>query len=52
MELFLATMQTVLSLLRIEFTVLGFTFSLWQVFLFSIIGSAVAGAVSWFFFSD
>lgn len=50
MELFTAAVTSVIDLMRIDFTLFGYTFSLWQVFLFSIIAGAVAGAVGWFFF--
>lgn len=36
--------SSILGLFQIEFTIYGFTFSLWQVFLFDI----VASIVGWF----
>lgn len=41
---FAATMAAVVRVFQVEFTIYGFTFSLWEVFLFSI----VAGLVLWF----
>lgn len=35
--------QKVVELFQIEFTIYGFTFSLWQVFLFDL----AAGIVAW-----
>lgn len=39
-----ALFSAVVELFKIEFTIYGFTFSMWQVFLFNI----AAGIVGWF----
>lgn len=43
MELFGTVLKLTMNLFCMEFTLLGFTFSFWQVFVFSI----VAGIVGW-----
>lgn len=42
----------VLQLFQIEFTLYGFTFSLWEVFIFSVVSSLVAWLLWEVFLSD
>lgn len=42
----------VLQLFQIEFTLYGFTFSLWEVFIFSVVASLVAWLLWEVFLSD
>ena len=44
MEVFQALFSSTLSVFQVEFTLLGFTFSMWDVFLWTF----VAGIVIWF----
>lgn len=51
MEEFQALFSSTISVLDVDFTLMGFTFSMWDVFLWSF----VAGIVIWFaggFFDD
>lgn len=45
-------LTTVYNLFRIEFTLYGFTFSMWQVFLFTIVAGLVGWLISEVFFGD
>lgn len=44
--------EMVLEVFSIEFTIFGFTFSFWQVFLFDIAASIVIWALSEVFLGD
>lgn len=52
MNLLQSVVMAVKELLMVDMTIFGFTFSLWDVFLFDVIGSAVAGSVVWFIWGD
>lgn len=44
--------EKVVELFSIEFTIYGFTFSMWQVFLFDIVVGIVAWIISEVFLGD
>lgn len=44
--------SAVLEAFQIEFTIYGFTFSLWQVFCFDIVAGLVAWGIGKVFFND
>lgn len=44
--------EKVVDLFSIEFTVFGFTFSMWQVYLFDIAAAIVIWAISEVFLGD
>ena len=44
--------EKVVELFSIEFTIYGFTFSLWQVFLFTIVADIVIWVISEVFLGD
>lgn len=51
MEVFQSLFSSTISVMKVEFTLMGFTFSMWDVFLWTF----VAGILIWFiggFFSD
>lgn len=52
MDEFGSMMETVLSLFQMEFTIFGFTFSLWQVFLFDIVAGIIGFLIYHFFLGD
>ncbi len=52
MELFGQLLTMVLDLLLVEFTIFGFTFSFWQVFVFDIVAGIVAWILSEVFLGD
>ncbi len=52
MELFGQLLTMVLDLLQVEFTIFGFTFSFWQVFVFDIVAGIVAWILSEVFLGD
>lgn len=49
---FTSVISATLRLFKIEFTIYGFTFSLWQVFLFSIAVSIVIWILSEVFLGE
>ncbi len=49
MEFFRFMIEKTLELFRMDFTIYGFTFSFWDVFMLVIIGSVVCGFFSHFF---
>lgn len=44
--------SSILDLFQMEFTIYGFTFSLWQVFCFDIVVGIVAWGLGKVFFND
>lgn len=52
MEIFGTIFSAVLDIFRLDFTVFGFTFSFWDVFVFSIVTGVLAYAIGGFFSGD
>lgn len=52
MELIGAVFAQVLDLFQLEFSLFGFTFSMWQVFLWTAIAGIVARILGEVFFGD
>lgn len=49
MEIFQALFSSAISVLKVEFTLLGFTFSMWDVFLWSFVAGILISFVGWVF---
>ena len=49
MEVFAAVLKTVLDIFKLDFTLYGFTFSLWQVFIFTMAASILLWMLGRFF---
>lgn len=52
MEDFAALMSVTYRIFALEFTLYGFTFSLWQVFVFSAVAGIVGKILAEVFFGD
>jgi len=52
MEYFAALLSWTLKFFQLPFTLYGFTFSLWQVFVFSAVVSIIGGILAEVFFGD